>query len=69
MRRVAPKPKPSGPEVAKPKPARADMSLIVKSLKKEESPIEEPLKNYVAVEDKMIAIDLKHISNDEEKDL
>ena len=50
VRRVAPKPKPSVPQVAKPKPPRPAVSPIVKSLKKGASPVEEPMKSYVGVE-------------------
>lgn len=69
VRRVAPKPKPSVPQVAKPKPPRPAVSPIVKSLKKGASPVEEPMKSYVGVELQMVAVDLLHVSGDEEKSL
>ena len=69
VRRVAPKPKPSAPQRAKPKPPRPEISPIVKSLKKDVSLVDEPMKNYVGVEDQMIAFDLLHVSGDEDKNL
>ena len=65
---MAPKPKPT-PFVKKPKPPRPDQSLVVKSLKKDVSKVDEPLLNYVSVEDKMMAVDLIHKSGDEEMSL
>ena len=73
-KRVAPMPKPSAPEPAKPKAARPPESLAVKNLKDKKgkpivTPSEEPLSTFVSVEDQMIAIDLKHVSGEDDNDI
>ena len=73
--RVAPRPQPSGPETVKKKAARPEESPIVKSFKDKKgnqilTPTDEPLANFVSVEDVMgFAIKLSHVNADEELDL
>ena len=74
-KRVAPRPKPSEPEPTKKKAARPEEAPIVKSLKDKKgkpilTPVDEPLTNFVSVEDVMgFAIKVKHVADNEEFDM
>ena len=74
-KRVAPRPKPSEPEPPKKKAARPEEAPIVKSLKDKKgkpilTPVDEPLTNFVSVEDVMgFAIKVKHVADNEDLDM